>query len=642
MRTEDKPIDELGSFVAAQFERARNAKQPHFQTMCECNNLMHGRSLTPPDEKSPNIVMDVSSPIVKGVAGLIRDIFAGATAQPFDIRATPVAELPESVIAQLEEQLIQDFEVLAALSDGDPAVLRERMQESEQLLLLEQNRKAVTAAERMQEVIADRLFDADWEDNFIEFISNFCIYPSAVMKYPAVRYVTRKKWVNDTVVVEREAVRCVETISPFDFYPAPHASDVDSADFVIERRRLSRNEFLGLRNLAGYSADTISEIVEQNPNGATLAYSSDSDVEKDTYGDQPNVDAFDALGYYGAIRNDVLAEYGIEFAADEKYGTSEAEVWVVANRVIKCLLNPDAAGKRPFYTASFERIPGAFWGASPAMKLRDTQRVCTATVRSLVKNMRYSSGPIGEVRKGRVKDGHDPAAIIPNTIRVVSDDNMGGGSRAYDFYTVPSLTGELTALFEKFVSYGYELIGIPRLAFGGTQGVGTVGRTSGGLSIVVNQSTKTIKHALRSLERSLIEPVIQGFVDYELYNSTDQSIKGDVRVHARGVSGLMEREQQNDNLEWALQSVSSLASVIDPMTNQPIIPATAIQRILYQLFKNKGLPTHGVFPDFDRQEVLGELGLPMPNSPEQQLPQLDGRSPDAAAAIDAANGGLVQ
>lgn len=184
------------------------------------------------------------------------------------------------------------------------------------------------------------------------------------------------------------------------------------------------------------------------------------------------------------------------------------------------------------------------------------------------------------------------------------------------------------------------LVGIPRLAFGNTQGLGTLGRTAGGMSIVMNQSTKSIKHALRMLEKGVIEPVIQDFIDYELRTSDDPEIRGDVRVYARGVSGMMEQESKNADLEWALQSLASMAGVIDPNTQQPIVPATAIQRVLYQLFKNKGLATDGIFPDFDRQEAVNQI-LGAPNNPTNELPQLDGRSPDAAAAINQANGGFM-
>lgn len=635
-------IDTLGDMVVSRFRKAREAKMPHYNDMMDCLKLMNGQPLSAPSGDGPDIVMDISSPIVKNIVGLIRDIFVGSTAQPYTINATPVVELPEDVEAQLLEKIERELETFIAINGGDVNAVRAQVTEMRAAVQLEENRKANVAAERLRTIIADRLYDADWEAQFIDFIDHFCIYPAAIMKAPAVNTRTVMRWDGTTVSPTTETVRQVENISPFDFFPAPYATDIQTADYVIERRRLTRNELLQLGSASGYDVDVIAEVFEANPNGAPLPYGSvdDDDISDTDIGDKTDLDAFDALGYYGRIRNDLLAEYGIEFAEEEMHGASEAEVWVVGGRVIKCLLNPDPLGRRPFYKACFEKVPSSFWGASPAMKLRDTQRVCTASVRALVRNMQYSSGPIGEVRKGAVKDGHAPNAIIPHTIRVVEEDTFGSGAPAYRFYTVPSLSNELVALFDKFMGYGYELIGIPRVAFGSPQGLGTLGRTAGGVSIILNQSTKAIKQALRMIESGLIEPVVQEFINYEIRTSNDPDIRGDIRVYARGVSGLMEQESKNGDLEWALQSVSSMVGVADPMTGRPIVPATAVQRILYTMFKNKGLSTEGIFPDFDRQEAFGELtGQPMPQDPTGGLPDLQGRSPNAEAAIDAANGG---
>lgn len=635
-------IDTLGDMVVSRFRKAREAKMPHYNDMMDCLKLMNGQPLSAPSGDGPDIVMDISSPIVKNIVGLIRDIFVGSTAQPYTINATPVVELPEDVEAQLLEKIERELETFIAINGGDVNAVRAQVTEMRAAVQLEENRKANVAAERLRTIIADRLYDADWEAQFIDFIDHFCIYPAAIMKAPAVNTRTVMRWDGTTVSPTTDTVRQVENISPFDFFPAPYATDIQSADYVIERRRLTRNELLQLGSASGYDVDVIAEVFEANPNGAPLPYGSvdDDDISDTDIGDKTDMDVFDALGYYGRIRNDLLAEYGIEFAEEEMHGASEAEVWVVGSRVIKCLLNPDPLGRRPFFKACFEKVPSSFWGASPAMKLRDTQRVCTASVRALVRNMQYSSGPIGEVRKGAVKDGHAPNAIIPHTIRVVEEDSFGNGAPAYRFYTVPSLSNELVALFDKFMGYGYELIGIPRVAFGSPQGLGTLGRTAGGVSIILNQSTKAIKQALRMIESGLIEPVVQEFINYEIRTSNDPDIRGDIRVYARGVSGLMEQESKNGDLEWALQSISGMVGVGDPTTQQPIVPATAVQRILYTMFKNKGLSTEGIFPDFDRQEAFGDItGQAMPQNPTDSLPNLQGRSPNAEAAIAAANGG---
>ena len=116
----------------------------------------------------------------------------------------------------------------------------------------------------------------------------------------------------------------------------------------------------------------------------------------------------------------------------------------------------------------------------------------------------------------------------------------------------------------------------------------------------------------------------------------DTTIKGDIRVHARGVSGIVEKENQESKLQWALQSLAPYMQVIDPQTQQPIIPPRAIQLLLYQIFKSSGINTEGIFPDFELEAALSQdiRGL----NPMYQGGTIDGRNASAGQAIANQNG----
>ena len=253
----------------------------------------------------------------------------------------------------------------------------------------------------------------------------------------------------------------------------------------------------------------------------------------------------------------------------------------------------------------------------------------------MVRNMGLASGVLGEVESDRVIDEEEVNVILPNTIREVKSV-MGMQGRAYNFYTVPDISQQLLSVFERFMQYGYETIGIPRVAFGSTENIGTLGRTSGGVAMVLNQASKSVKFALRVLEENVIEPVVQSYIDYELMYSMDTTIKGDIRVHARGVSGIVEKENQESKLQWALQSLAPYMQVIDPQTQQPIIPPRAIQLLLYQIFKSSGINTEGIFPDFELEAALSQdiRGL----NPMYQGGTIDGRNASAGQAIANQNG----
>lgn len=154
--------------------------------------------------------------------------------------------------------------------------------------------------------------------------------------------------------------------------------------------------------------------------------------------------------------------------------------------------------------------------------------------------------------------------------------------------------------------------------------------------MVLNQASKSVKFALRVLEENIIEPVVQSYIDYELMFSMDTTIKGDIRVHARGVSGIVEKEAQESKLQWALQSLSAYVGMQDPTTGQPVVPPEAIRRLLYQIMKSSGISTEGIFPDYDLQSAMltDMRGL----NPMYQGGTIDGRNASAGQAIANQNG----
>ena len=144
---------------------------------------------------------------------------------------------------------------------------------------------------------------------------------------------------------------------------------------------------------------------------------------------------------------------------------------------------------------------------------------------------------------------------------------------------------------------------------------------------------------MRLLEECVIEPVIQRIVDNVLLETTDERMKGDVRVRARGVSGIVERDNKREQLNWAIQSLGPLMQLQGP-DGQPYIPPEAPVRLLYEQFKAMGIPTEGIFAkDYD---VIAAVKQDVGSAPEVVAqPTLDGRSPDAMAAISDMGGAGV-
>lgn len=636
---------DLGAYVRKRFEEARYAKGEIYDILTQCLKQIKGEriggvGIDPEVDANCNI----TSPIVRGTVGLIRDVFANSLESPFVIKASPVVDLDKGAERTVMDVLLKKYAAMQqeGIVPTDAEIEADVQENLMAAGTLEKQRLADAAAARMNTLIQDRLQDADWLPEFGDFIYNFVAYPAAILKVPAMKQKMWKEWDNETgrQVVRKRVVRSVENISPFDFYPAPYAQDVQSSEYVIERRKVTRTELATCYALPGYSKDGLDDVFELYPNGYLEPYEEseqrpDSDLEgipSDEDGDHSKAQgAFDCLGFYGSIQGNILAAFGV--SVEDENRNYEAEIWIIDDIVIKATLNPDPLGLRPFYAASFEPIPGSFWGECITTRLADTQRILTATAVAHVVNLSYASGVQGEVDESRLVDEDDPRIVIPNSLRPVVYDPKHNGMPAIRFYTVPDLSANLINVIQFHQQQAYELVGIPRVAFGSSENLGTVGRTSGGVAMVLNQASKSVKYALRILEERIIEPAVQSFIDYELFFNSDPTIKGDIRVHARGVSGLVEKENKESKLEWALQSMAPYVQLPDPETGQPIIPAKGIKALVFELFKSVGVPTDDIFPDYEFQRAVTGGSVPQAPNPMVQGATLDGRSGSAAGAI---------
>jgi hypothetical protein len=452
-----------------------------------------------------------------------------------------------------------------------------------------------------------------------------------------------KEWRQGRLEFVDKVVRGVERIDPVNLYPAPNAVCPQTADYLVELRQVSPNELASLAAQVGYDPKEIGRVFDTYPEGfkvtdddanTSLLREPDQNTDILTVNTKPY--GYQVLCMYGRVRGALLKDFGIEGVEDHLH--YDAEVLTIQDCVIRAVLNADPAGKRPFYVCSYDPVYGSFWGRSPTSHLIPLQRAATSIFVSMLADLSMAGLHV-EVDPSRLHDDDqlEKNVIRPREARIVKANPSGQGKRAYDIFEVTPQTAVFQGQLDKIVERTYEVTGLQRFAIGQTTGVGTVGRTAGGLASLLNQASKGIKQVMRNIENHIIAPVIQHHVDYELmWGDVGANLQGDVSVQAKGLTSVAEQAGQTDDLQWALQSLSSMMGATDPSTGKPFIPAAAPVRILYQIFKAKGIPTAGVFPaNFESSSALqgeGSSGQPTPD-----VPGLDGRSQVSIDSINQSN-----
>ena len=555
------------------------------------------------EQGSATIYMMLTSNKCRAASSWLKDTLVTATEdKPWTITPSPVPELPPDQVQSIMQQAQQEVQQL--YMQGTPPTdqqVRERLLEMKDMAMSHLKDMADRTAERMEVKMDDQLKEGNWSRAFADFLDDITTFPSAIMKGPVVRKRPKMKWVpgqNGQYVmdVQDELVLEWERVDPFNLYPAADATSIDDG-YLIERHKLHRSDLQALIGVEGYSDGAIRAVLEEYGKGGLRDWiyvdmNKASAEGKSTMGVQQNPsELIDALQFWGSVQGQLLRDWGLpEEDIPDPLMDYPIEGWVIGNWVIKAVVNPDPLGRKPYFKASYEEVPGAFWGNSVADLCRDTQDICNAAARSLVNNMSISSGPQVVYNIDRLPQGENITQMYPWKVWQVTSDPLAGSAPPMQFYQPDSLASELMAVYEKFATLADEYTGIPRYMSGDSP-AGGAGRTASGMSMLMSNAGKAIKQVIANIDEAVISPVIERLYYYNMRYGDDPDLKGDINIIARGATSLVVKEQaqvrQNQFLQVALQS---------PIVQQ-VIGMEGIAELLRQAAKTLDLnPDHIVPP----------------------------------------------
>ena len=583
------------------------------------------------EQGSSTIYMMITSNKCRAASSWLRDtLVTAADDKPWTIEPTALPDLPpnevQSILAQAEAEVQQLY------MNGTPPTdqqVRERLLEMKDMALSHLKDLAKRTAERMEVKMEDQLQEGNWSKAFSEFLDDITTFPSAFIKGPIIRKRPKLKWIPTadgqfTLDQKEELVMEWERVDPFNIYPSADASDVNQGD-LIERHKLSRADLQAMIGVEGYSEGAIRAVLETYGKGGLRDWiyvdmNKAAAEGKSTMGVQQNPSKLiDALQFWGSVQGQLLLDWGMsKDEVPDPLAEYPVEAWIIADWVIKAVINPDPLGRRPYYKASYEEVPGAYWGNSVADLCRDAQDVCNATARALVNNMSIASGPQVVYNIDRLPQGENITQMYPWKVWQVTSDPLAGSAPPMQFFQPSSLSQELMAVFEKFSTLADEYTGIPRYMTGDSPS-GGAGRTASGMSMLMSNAGKAIKQVVANIDDCVISPVIERLYYYNMRYGTDPDLKGDVNIIARGAVSLIVKEQaqvrQNQFLQIALTS---------PMAQQ-VIGVEGIAELLRQGAKTLDLNPDRIVPPVEIIKQRMAQAQAAQIAQQQQLAQATGQ-----------------
>ena len=486
---------------------------------------------------------------------------------------------------------------------------------------------ATIAAKSMEKQIMDQLQESGATKQLRSTAFEMALFGTGVMKGP---FAVDKEYPNWDEEGEYDptlkTVPQVSHVSVWNFYPDPDAANMDEAQYVIERHKMSRTQLRGLKKRPYFRDNVIDEVIASGESYDKKYWEDDlSD-----YATDHGVDRFEVLEYWGNCDVEMLLDNGVDIPKELKdYDELQTNIWICNGKLIRMVLNPFKPSTIPYMAAPYELNPYSFFGVGIAENMDDTQTLMNGFMRMAVDNAVLSGNLLIEVDETNLVPGQDLSVYPGKVFR-----RQGGAPGQAIFGTkFPNVSGENLQLFDKARQLADESTGMPSFAHGQT-GVQGVGRTASGISMLMNAASGSIKTVVKNIDDYLLRPLGEGLFRFNMQFNFDKNIKGDLEVVARGTESLMANEVRSQRLMSFLQTAS----------NPALAPFAKFNYIIREIAKSMDLDPDKVTNNMDEAVLQAELlkGFQGPAQAGGAVPP-QGQPPAGANPLDptGAGGGTI-
>lgn len=516
------------------------------------------------------IYMMLTSNKCRAAASWLRDVLLGqGSDKPWTIRPTPTPTLSPDIVEEMRQNAIQQMAQVIEITGQQlpPMQLRKFLNELREEYMHNVMEEAKFKVKQMENKMEDQLIEGGFITAFDSFIDDITTFPCAFLKGPIVRRKPTMKWNQNALSgyqleIVDDLVLEWERVDPFMIYPSPASTGINDG-YLIERHKLRQLDLEEMIGVEGYDDDAIRQVIEDYGRGGLQEWlivdstKAQAEGRSTTAVMQNSEHLIDAIQFWGMVSGQMLRDWGLsDTEVPDITKQYPCEAWLIGSYVIKASLNYHPLGQKPYYKASYEGVPGTFWGNSTYDLIKDCQDMCNSATRALANNMGIASGPQVWVNVDRTPQGEDITQMYPWKIHQVTSDPMGSSAAPIGFFQPNSNAQELMAVYEKFSILADEYSGIPRYMTGSSP-TGGAGRTASGMSMLMGNANKSMKQVVANIDNSVMTPLLERLYFYNMKYSEDNELKGDVTIVARGSNSIVAKETAQVRRNEFLQATAN-------------------------------------------------------------------------------------
>tara|TARA_R100000935_G_scaffold57670_1_gene92165 strand:- start:1056 stop:3167 length:2112 start_codon:yes stop_codon:yes gene_type:complete len=483
---------------------------------------------------------------------------------------------------------------------------------------------AMIAAKKMEKKIHDQLEESNANKQLRVAAFEAALFGTGIMKGPFAVDKEYPKWSEDGEYTPTiKTIPHTDSVSIWNFYPDPDAANMDEAEYVIERHKMSRSKLRALKRRPFFRANSIDKAIEYGENYVKEWW--EQAMEDDAY--DSKAERFQVLEFWGAVDTHVLKEHDIDIPKElKKSDQLNVNIWTCNNQVLRLVMNPFTPAIIPYYAVPYEVNPYSLFGVGIAENMDDTQTLMNGFMRMAVDNAALSGNMLIEVDETNLVPGQDLSVYPGKVFR------RQGGAPGQAIYGTkfPNVSNENMQMFDKARVLADESTGFPSFAHGQT-GVQGVGRTASGISMLMSAANGSIRNVVKNVDDYLLGPLAKAFFSFNMQFDYDKEIVGDLDVKARGTESLMANEVRSQRLMQFLGVVQ----------NPVLAPFAKMDYIIREIAKSMDLDPDKLVNSMSDATVQAEIlkqfqaQNPPPAAPEGQAPP---QGPPAGAQVQDTQG----
>lgn len=561
----------------------------------------------------------------------LSDLLFGAEPH-WDLNPSPIPELSPERKEQLraeimnsmmfEQQQMQEQMAVEAAQGMPPMpvdALDMQPPTDEELKKVE-DAEAKRTCKNMRMKIKDQLEAENYERKARDTIFEMCLVGTGCFKGPMTGTATSmryQKTLNGWEMGEEEdTMPKMESVSIFDLYPDPYATETKKGMGVYQRHVMRKDQVDRLSQQPYFIEEKVEELLEMYPNGNH--WDSYTDIELRFVSGQSVTGEperrYDLIEFWGWIDGRDLKESGLRASKElelEDHKSYYCNVWTSGGVAIKATMSPNKPTKEIYKFVPYKKVLASVWGVGVPFLMQDSQATVNAASRELINNAALSSGPQVEVAVDLIElDANEDIRVI-DPWRVWT---RIGGDLAYPavrFTNVPNTTESMAKIIQIWRAFADEETMIPSYTHGSTALSGAAGKTASGMSMMMGAASMDIKGVVKNWDQYQVKPFIEDMYHWNMQWTADEEIKGDFEPAATGSSSLLAKEIKSQRVIMLLE-----------MTNNPVDNAIMgperRARLLRQGAEAMDIDPDDLAPNPDEEDVVGEaqnnmgMGMPVP------------------------------